>query len=61
MKNSLQATGFQKLRLESFDGAHDIYPPHISEALRSFNAQSPKSSGTPTSNSDFDKFFKKKP
>jgi AMP-activated protein kinase-like protein len=61
VKNSLHATGFQKLRLESFDGAHDVYQPHIAEALRWFNAQSPKSAGTPTPNSDFDKFFKKKP
>ena len=61
VKNSLQGTGFHKVRLESFDGAHDIYQPHIGEALRWFLAQSPISSGTPGSTSDFDRFFKKKP
>jgi hypothetical protein len=60
VKNSLKSTGFQKVRLESFDGAHDIYQPHIGEALRWFIAQSSTSSpGKPES--DFDKFFKKKP
>jgi hypothetical protein len=63
VKKSLQGTGFRKVRLESFDGAHDIYQPHISEALRWFVAQSgSQSSGAQTSrSSDFDKFFKKKP
>ncbi len=62
VKNSLRGTGFQKVRLESFDGAHDIYPPHIGEALRWFVAESSKSSGTAARPaSDFDKFFKKKP
>src|SRR5581483_286075 len=56
--NSLKATGF-KVRLESHDGAHDIYPPHIGEALRWFIAQS--SAGAPAKReTDFDKFFKKK-
>jgi predicted esterase len=60
VKNSLKATGFQKVRLESFDGARDIYQPHIAEALRWFIAQSSTiSSGK--RESDFDKFFKKKP
>jgi hypothetical protein len=58
VKNSLQGTGFHKVRLESYDGAHDIYQPHIGEALRWFLAQSP--TPTPSSSSDFDKFFKKK-
>ncbi len=61
VKNSLQATGFRKVRLESYDGAHDIYQPHVTEALRWFLAQSPNSSATPAAGSDFDKFFKKKP
>lgn len=34
VKNSLKGTGFYKVRLENFDGAHDIYQPHIGEALR---------------------------
>jgi hypothetical protein len=60
VKNSLKATGFQKVRLESFDGAHDIYQPHIGEALRWFIAQSSTTSPGKRE-SDFDKFFKKKP
>jgi predicted esterase len=56
---SLRATGFQKVRLESFDGAHNIYQPHITEALFWFVAQSPKSSPAPRNSSDWDKFFKK--
>jgi hypothetical protein len=59
VKSSLQGIGFHKVRLESYDGAHDIYQPHIGEALRWFTAQSPGSSGTPAPPSDFDKFFKK--
>jgi hypothetical protein len=60
VKNSLQATGFRRVRLESYDGAHDIYQPHVGEALRWFLAQSPNSSGaSPSPPSDFDKFFKK--
>jgi len=59
VKNSLRATGFQRVRLESFDSAHQIYQPHIGEALRWFTAQSPKSSTSPSRTSDWDKFFKK--
>jgi hypothetical protein len=59
VRNSLRSTGFQKVRLESFDGGHDIYQPHIGEALRWFIAQSPKSSTSPSRSSDWDKFFKK--
>ena len=62
VKHSLQSTGFHKVRLETFDGAHDIYQPHISEALRWFIAQAgPGSSTQSARNSDFDKFFHKKP
>jgi len=61
VKRSLQGTGFRAVRLEHFDGAHDIYQAHITEALKWFMAQS---SGNATANrspsSDFDKFFKKK-
>ncbi len=61
VKNSVQATGFRKVRLESFDGAHDVYQPHVTEALRWFLAQSsPTSATSGSSPSDFDKFFKKK-
>lgn len=62
VRSSLKRTGFKAVRLESFDGAHDIYPPHIGEALRWFVAQSSATSATPTpGNSELDKFFKKKP
>ncbi|HEX8680280.1 MAG TPA: hypothetical protein VF683_09990 [Chthoniobacterales bacterium] len=44
VKESLRHNGFRKVRLESFDGGHDIYQPHIWEALRWFIAQS---SGAP--------------
>jgi hypothetical protein len=60
VKNSLRGTGFQKVRLENFDGTHDIYQPHIGEALRWFVAESVKNSPA-RHDSDFDKFFKKKP
>jgi hypothetical protein len=59
VKNSLRGTGFQKVRLESFDGGHDIYQPHIGEALRWFIAQSPKNSSSTNRSSDWDKFFKR--
>lgn len=66
VKNSLRGGGFHKVRLESFDGAHDIYQPHIGEALRWFIAQSGKTAGStgtasPSPGSSFDQFFKKKP
>ena len=66
VKRSLQATGFRKVRLESFDGAHDVYQPHVTEALRWFVAQSSSQSASAavhqsTPSSDFEKFFKKKP
>ncbi len=58
VKRSLTGTGFQKVRLESFDGAHDIYQPHIAEALQWF-AGNAAPSGTPEKPGDFDSFFKK--
>ncbi|HEV3410639.1 MAG TPA: glycogen-binding domain-containing protein [Chthoniobacterales bacterium] len=61
VKGSLRHSGFRKVRLENFDGAHDIYQPHIREALRWFLAQSsaaPSASPTPGSSLDI---FKKKP
>ena len=58
VKNSLHGSGFMKLRLETFDGGHDIYQPHIGEALRWFAAQgSPNPSATPRK-SDLDSFKK---
>jgi hypothetical protein len=61
VKSSLRATGFQKVRLESFAGAHDIYQPHITESLEWFVAESVRNAPAQRSSSDFDKFFKKKP
>jgi hypothetical protein len=63
VKNSLQHTGFRQVRLEHFDGAHDIYQPHITEALRWFVAQTGPNPATQSAarSSEFDKFFKKKP
>ena len=61
VKNSLRATGFQKVRLEHFDGAHDVYQPHIGEALKWFVAESNKNNPTQRASSDFETFFKKKP
>jgi hypothetical protein len=60
VRNSIKAIGFNKIRLESYTGGHDPYPPHTTEALNWFVAESWKN--TPARrDSDFDKFFKKKP
>jgi hypothetical protein len=63
VKTSLRGGGFYKVRLESHDGAHDVYQPHVSEALRWFMAQAPRAKAASGSSpsTDFDKFFKKKP
>jgi hypothetical protein len=63
VKTSLRGGGFYKVRLESHDGAHEVYPPHVNEALRWFMAQASTTKAAPgsSSSSDFDKFFKKKP
>ena len=61
VKNSLRSTGFQKVRLESFDGGHDIHQPHIAAALKWFAEQSSRTAPTQRASSDFDKFFKNKP
>ncbi len=60
VKSSLRGTGFQKVRLESYDGAHDVYAPHIGEALKWFASES-SGHHKPSTNSSFDNFFKKKP
>ena len=57
VKASLRGSGYRTLRLEYFDGAHVVYEPHVSEALRWFTAQTTSASPTPR-NSDFEKFFK---
>jgi hypothetical protein len=58
VKKSMQRTGFQKVRLEIHPGAHDIYQPHIGEALRWFVTASRTSVKAPTPSS-FDNFFKR--
>ena len=60
VKNSMKGTGFQKVRLESHAGAHDIFQPHIREALKWFMVES-SNGPKPTPGSSFDTFFKKKP
>ena len=60
VKTSMKATGFNKIRLETYKGGHDSYPAHTTEALNWFVAESSKSSPA-RPQSDFDKFFKKKP
>jgi hypothetical protein len=55
---SMKASGFHKVRLETYSGAHDPYPPHTTEALNWFVAEANKSSPAKRE-SDFDKFFKK--
>jgi hypothetical protein len=58
VKESMQHTGFRKLRLETHDGAHVVCQPHIGEALRWFVAASSPSGKTPTPSS-LGTFFKK--
>lgn len=59
VRNSMKASGFNKVRLESYDGAHDVYSPHTTEALSWFMAEFTKRAPAKRE-SDFDKFFKKK-
>lgn len=63
VKTSLRGGGFYKVRLESHEGAHEVYQPHVNEALRWFMAQASPAKAAPggSPSSDFDKFFKKKP
>ena len=62
VKESIRATGFRKVRLENFDGAHVVHQPHVGEALGWFTSEFAARSGTsPLQKSEFDKFFKKKP
>ena len=63
VKTSLRGGGFYKVRLESFEGAHEVYTPHVGEALRWFVAQGAggKTGASASPSSSFDKFFKKQP
>ncbi|MGI8430911.1 MAG: hypothetical protein ACR2MW_01280 [Chthoniobacterales bacterium] len=58
VKESLRRRGFRRVRLESHDGAHVVYQPHIGEALNWFLevASGGKKSPTPSA---LDSFFKK--
>ena len=43
---SLEATGFRDVRMETYDGAHDPYLPHTTEALKWFVELAAKSSAS---------------
>ena len=58
VEKSMKFSGFRKVRLETYPGAHDVYPQHTTEALQWFIASS-ASGASPSPSSDFDKFFKK--
>ncbi len=58
VKESMWRTGFRNLRLETHDGAHVVFQPHIGEALRWFVASSSAGVKKPTP-SALDSFFKK--
>ena len=51
--------GFRKVRFESYQGAHDVYPEHTTEALQWFIEQSASVGASRTPKSGFDSFFKK--
>jgi Glycogen recognition site of AMP-activated protein kinase len=59
--NSLKSTGFRKVRLESHPGGHDIYQPHIDEALKWFVAEAGNTIPAGRPGDSFETFFKKKP
>ncbi len=58
VEHSMNHHGFRNVRFASFEGAHEVYPAHTTEALRWFVA-GPGPSATSTPKSDFEKFFKK--
>ena len=58
VEKAMKFSGFRKVRLESYPGAHDVYPQHTTEALQWFIGSSP-GGASPSPASDFDKFFKK--
>ena len=62
VKTSLHHGGFKDVRLESFDGGHQVSAPHIALALDWFAGLRNKTPATAaTSGTDsFDSFFKKK-
>jgi predicted esterase len=59
VEGSMKGSGFRQVRLESFPGAHDVYPVHTSEALKWFASESAGPSATPRPTSSLDTFFKK--
>jgi predicted esterase len=60
VEKSMKFGGFRPVRLESYEGAHEVYLRHTTEALQWFLAP-PGAGPTPTSQSNFDQFFKKPP
>ena len=60
VERSMKSDGFRHVRFESYDGAHDVFPPHTTEALQWFlTSASASANGTPAPKSNFDRFFKK--
>lgn len=57
--SSMKGSGFKKIKLETFPGAHDPAPQHTTDALAWFLSESAPPSATPRP-SAFDNFFKKK-
>jgi len=58
VEKSMKFSGFRNVRFETYEGAHDVYPQHTTEALRWFIASS-SGGASPSPHFDFDKFFKK--
>lgn len=58
--NSMKGSGFKKIKLESYPGAHDPYPQHTTEALAWFLSEGTSGARPRPSASAFDSFFKKK-
>ena len=57
---SMKGSGFRRVKIESFPGAHDVYPQHTSAALQWVLAESTGTpAATPTPKSALDSFFKK--
>lgn len=59
VERSMKSNGFRNVRFESYQGAHDVYPPHTTEALQWFVTAATSGGATPMPKSSFDSFFKK--
>jgi hypothetical protein len=47
-KHAMEHEGFENLRFEHFDGGHELYQPHLEEALTWFLAGGGKAGATPS-------------